>query len=254
MSTSDRSFQEQVLTDQGDVYKAWYALKRRYSHIFESPNTMRNERVFRQMLCEAVSGKRVLEIGCGTGSCAVQASQCGATSVLAVDISRTRIAQARQRDVQGTVEFQVADVAQPIEGAYDVIVGRAVLHHLDYREVLQRLVRENLNAHGMMIFYEPLGSNVLIRLFHTLSRDAHTPDEHPFEHDDLAWLHTTFPDFALIPINYLSLPLGAISPLLFKRPDNVMLHAADHIDDFLARHVSWLHHRFRAAIFVIRNP
>jgi hypothetical protein len=104
-----------------------------------------------------------------------------------------------------------------------------------------------------MLFYEPLGSNLLIRLFHALSRDAHTPDERPFERRDLVWLRTTFPGFALIPVNYLSLPLGTVSSLLFKKPDNALLRMADLVDDFLARHVSMLHHRFRAALFVIRK-
>ncbi|HEU5382739.1 MAG TPA: class I SAM-dependent methyltransferase [Ktedonobacteraceae bacterium] len=212
---SERSLREQALTDHGKVYEHWHTRRKRYSHIFESPNTLNAQSSFEQILRDSVPGKRVLEIGCGTGVQALQIFQLGASYVLAMDISHNRIAQARQHEVQGTLDFQVADVAQPIVGTYDVIVGRAVLHHLDYQEVLARIARENLCERGLMLFFEPLGSNVLMRLYQAQSRDAHTPDEHPFERSDLAWLRATFADFTLIPINYLSLPLGAISSFLF---------------------------------------
>lgn len=254
MDISERSQREQTLTDQGNVYTRWHARRARYSHIFESPNTMRADDTFDRLLREAVPGKRVLEIGCGTGWLASRVSQFGAAYVRGLDISHKRIAQARQHEVQGSLEFQVADLAQPVEGVYDVIFGRAVLHHLDYREVLLRLSRENVHEHGLMLFYEPLGSNMLMRLYHVRSQDAHTPDEHPFERSDLAWLRATFTDCTLLPFNYVSLPAGAISSLLLKKPDNLLLRVADRADTFLARHVSWLHARFRVAIFVIRKP
>lgn len=253
MSISDRSTREQIITEQGHTYKQYHTWQKRYHHIFESPNTRRAARAFEGILAEAVPGKRVLEIGCGSGRLAERASHLGAAYVLAVDISPTRIAQARQREVPGKLDYQVADLAQPLEGIYDVIVGEAVLHHIAYQEVLPRLVRENLRAPGLMFFHEPLASNLLIRLYHALSRGAHTPDEHPFDRRDLAWLRATFPGFTMMPSNYLSLPLGAISSLLFKQPDNGLLRMADHLDEFLAQHASWLHPHFRTAIFEIRT-
>lgn len=253
MSMSKRSQREQFLTDRGDVYERWHARKRRYNHIFKSPNTLQAENAFESILREAVLGQRILEIGCGAGKQALSISQFGASYVLAVDISRNRIAQAKQHEIQGSLEFQVADIAQSIEGVYDIIIGRSVIHHLDYQEVLPRLARENLSEHGFMLFYEPLGSNLLMRLYHARSQDAHTPDEHPFERSDLTWLRATFADFTLLPINYLSLPAGAISSFLFKGPNNRLLRITNKIDNFLSYHVSWLHPRFRAAIFVIRK-
>lgn len=253
MGISERSRREQILTDQGDIYQRYHARRERYRHIFDSPNTQNAESTFERILRETVPGKRVLEIGCGNGQYALRASQLGASYVLATDISHTRIAQARQYESPGVLDFQIADVAQPIEGVYDVIMGRAVLHHLDYQEALLRLARENLHEHGLMVFYEPLGSNLLMRLYQARSQDAHTPDEHPFERSDLAWLRAAFANFTLIPVNYLSLPAGVISSFFFKKSDNVLLRMADRIDTFLADRASWLHHRFRAAIFVIRR-
>lgn len=252
MNTSERSQREQLLTDRGDVYQRYHTRRKQYSHIFESPNTLNAENTFTRILCDVVPGKRVLEIGCGNGLYALRASQAGASYVLATDISHNRIAQARQHEIPGILDFRLADVAQSIEGVYHIIMGRAILHHLDYQEVLLRLVRENLHEHGLMLFYEPLESNLLMKLYQARSLDSHTPDERPFSRADLAWLRTTFADFAIWPINYVSLPAGAISSLLFKKPDNMLLRIADRIDISLAK-ISWLRHRFRAAIFVIHK-
>ena len=252
MIINTRSAREQAASDASNVYDNWHKLSKKYSHIFECPNTKRAVEQFDELLRRSISDKRVLEIGCGAGQVAHRLASFGAAYVLAVDISETRIKEAKAQEVPGTLEFAVADLSQPLEGIFDVLVGRAVLHHLDYQEVLVRLSRTNLSEHGMMIFYEPLGSNPLMRLFQWWSRHAHTEDERPFERRDLRWLKKTFPDFTLIPVNFLSLPLGALSSLIFKKPDNWMLRIADRVDRGLA-HVSWLRPYFRYGIFIIRK-
>ncbi len=67
MGISERSQREQRLTDQGEVYTRWPERRARYRHIFAPSNTVRADDTFDQLLREAVSGKQVLEIGCGTG-------------------------------------------------------------------------------------------------------------------------------------------------------------------------------------------
>jgi 2-polyprenyl-3-methyl-5-hydroxy-6-metoxy-1,4-benzoquinol methylase len=36
--------------------------------------------------------------------------------------------------------------------SYDLIIGRAVLHHVDYQQVLRQLYDNNLNPGGKMFF------------------------------------------------------------------------------------------------------
>jgi hypothetical protein len=69
-----------------------------------------------------------------------------------------------------------------------------------------------------------------------------------------AWLRATFANFTLLPFKDVSLPAGAISSLLLKKPDNLLLCVVDRADTLLARQVAWLPARFRVAIFVIRKP
>jgi hypothetical protein len=101
-----------------------------------------------------------------------------------------------------------------------------------------------------MVFYEPLADNWIMRLFRRLSKHAHTADERAFNHRDLAWIRSHFAHFYLIPFNFLSIPLGALSSLLFPSADNALLGLADSLDWFLAQHVRWLHGYFRIALFV----
>lgn len=251
---STRSEREQAITDTTDIYGQWHAIRRRYNHVFDSPNTLFYREYYDNLLRAEVPGKRALEIGCGEGSYAERIASFGAAYVYAVDISQKRIAQARAREVPGKLEFAVKDLSEPMAETYDVIVGNAVLHHLDYQDVVSRLYRDNLNAGGLMLFYEPLGGNLLIRLYHLMTKSAHTEDERPFESRDLRWLEQNFASVEIIPVNYLSLPLGAVSSFVYKSPNNPLLRAADRADRSLARRAPALRAHFRNVIFVLRKP
>src|SRR5207253_361772 len=113
-----RSAREQAASDTSNVYDNWHKLSKRYSHIFECPNTKRAVQQFDELLRQSISGKRVLEIGCGAGHLARRLSSFGAAYVLAVDISETRIKEAKVHEVPGALEFAVADMSQPLEGVF----------------------------------------------------------------------------------------------------------------------------------------
>lgn len=241
------------LAVEEQVYTNWSKESRRWSHVLANPNAKHGQSIFFETIKKAVVGKRVLEIGCQTGYMSSLISSYGARYVLGTDISADMISQARQDCGQpGRVEFAVSDATFPFDGVFDVIVGRAVLHHFQYRNVLLRIKRDNLVPGGQMIFMEPLIANTCMRLFRVLSHSAHTPDERPFSRDDIQWMRTHFPDSTVTPYNYVSIPFGAISSLAFRSPDNVLMRVADHADRFLVRHASFLHHRFRYAVLSLR--
>jgi ubiquinone/menaquinone biosynthesis C-methylase UbiE len=82
-------------------------------------------------------GLRVLELGCGSGNTACWVAQQVAPSgsVVALDIARDQIEQARQqaqrRNVRN-IEFHVANAYSPRlpEGSFDLVHCRLVLMHL----------------------------------------------------------------------------------------------------------------------------
>lgn len=258
-SMDERVVRELRASDEQDVYRNWGKLSKRFDHVFFGPNTSYYERIFDDLVrtgLESGGEKRVLEIGCGTGWYSDRIASFGAASVLGIDISPKRLEQARQKYERPgkSLKYALADVSEGLEGVFDVIVAKAILHHLDYQRLVPAVYGKNLRPGGLFLIWEPLGENLLIRAYHWLLPGVHTPDERSFTREDIHWFHTQFPDCQVLPVNYLSLPLGIISSLVFKHTDNRLLRMADRIDRFLARKATFLHTHFRNAIFVIRKP
>ena len=92
-------------------------------------------------LPEDLSGRRILDAGCGTGALATEAARRGA-DVVAVDLSPKLIALARDRmtDVgPGRVVFQSGDMLHPSLGRFDHIVAMDSLIHYDADDVVRVL-------------------------------------------------------------------------------------------------------------------
>lgn len=85
-----------------------------------------------------LTGRRVLDAGCGTGALAVEAARRGA-KVTAVDIAPGLIALARQRAAAAgvaQVEFRVGDMADPALGRFDHVVAMDSLIHYHPEDVV----------------------------------------------------------------------------------------------------------------------
>jgi SAM-dependent methyltransferase len=110
--------------------------------------------------------REVLELGSGMGEVTTLLARSGAR-VTAVDISPGSVAMARRRarlhGVDGSIDFVVAAGEQlplPAE-RFDVVVGKAVLHHLDAGQAAPELHRV-LRPGGRAAFAEPLGTNPVV--------------------------------------------------------------------------------------------
>jgi len=247
-----RAEREQRAYDEAGVWERSHRWHTQFQHVFACPNTLRYEELFNKAM-QDVAGKRVLEIGCGEGGAAAKASAFGASYVLGMDISRQYIRTAKQKEIKGKLEFLLGDVSEPLRPSFDVIFGRSILHHLDYRRVLLRLFQRNLSSGGAMFFMEPFGSNPMIRLYHRFA-NAHTPDERSFTREDLNWLQTNFKDFTVHAVNLISFPVGLLSSLFLPTPDNVATRLADRVDVSLARHCRFLVPYYRHSVLFIRKP
>ena len=89
-----------------------------------------------------LSGRRVLDAGCGTGALAVEAARRGA-DVVAVDLSPTLIGHARERIPHdlggGRLDFRVGDMWDPDLGHFDHVVCMDSLIHYDTRDAVRML-------------------------------------------------------------------------------------------------------------------
>ncbi len=134
-------------------------------------------------------GKRVLEYGCGPGSYAFHLARRGAR-VTGIDISEVAIRRAKEkaaREVPGDVTFRVmnAEALEFADDSFDVICGKAILHHLDLGRCYSELAR-TLKPDGRACFIEPMGHNPLINMYRRLTPGLRTEDEHPLVMPDLA--------------------------------------------------------------------
>jgi SAM-dependent methyltransferase len=140
--------------------------------------------------------KRVLDLGCGTGETTAWLALQGAT-VDAVDLSPRMVEVARalcvRHAVDARVRFHVAPGEQlPFtDGAFDVVFGHDVLHHLDLERGRDE-IRRVLVPGGRGVFVEPLGHNPIINLFRDRSPETRTEDEVPLRFADFERLGRGF--------------------------------------------------------------
>jgi len=89
-----------------------------------------------------LSGRRVLDAGCGTGALAIEAARRGA-QVIAIDLSPTLVGLARERTqgdlAAGSVTFLVGDMLDPSLGRFDHIVAMDSLIHYQARDIVRVL-------------------------------------------------------------------------------------------------------------------
>jgi len=86
-----------------------------------------------------LTGRRVLDAGCGTGLLAIEAARRGA-QVVAVDLASALIEQARARlsaePSAARIEFLVGDMLDPGRGTFDHIVAMDSLIHYEPADAL----------------------------------------------------------------------------------------------------------------------
>ncbi len=89
-----------------------------------------------------LSGKRVLDAGCGTGALAMIAAARGA-EVIAVDVSPTLIELAAERTGEvagkGSVDFRVGDMLDAALGEFDYVVAMDSLIHYEAADIASTL-------------------------------------------------------------------------------------------------------------------
>lgn len=129
-------------------------------------------------------GKKILEVGCGTGIFTEKLAETGA-EIFAIDISPDLISKAENKIKCANAVFKIADLEKlPFENeSFDCVVGISVLHHVDITKALKEIKRV-LKSPGKMVFSEPNMLNPQIALQKNipwLKRLAgDTPDETAF--------------------------------------------------------------------------
>jgi 2-polyprenyl-3-methyl-5-hydroxy-6-metoxy-1,4-benzoquinol methylase len=137
-------------------------------------------------------GKRILDVGCGTGNNSVLLALLGA-EVVGIDVSPVAIEKATAVAKSAGVSDRATFVVQSLEeyrpdNKFDVIWIDAFLHHmLPIFEDTMRLLCSFAGPDGQLVISEPIRTSAVVRALRRLfpeNVDA-TPDERPLEQREM---------------------------------------------------------------------
>lgn len=104
-------------------------------------------------LFPALSGKSVLDLGCGYGWHCLFSAEQGAVRVLGVDLSEKMIEEAKKRNFKPGIEYRVCGIEEyeyP-ENTWDCVVSNLALHYIeDIRQIFQKVYR-TLTPEGIFL-------------------------------------------------------------------------------------------------------
>jgi SAM-dependent methyltransferase len=161
-----------------------------------------NEHIARYIFAARLArGKRVLDLGCGTGYGSVEISK-SAANVTGLDISAETIAHVRQTYTQPNLRLICASAAAiPVRDAsFDLVVAFEVIEHIEEWRKLLEEVRRILGPGGQLVVSTPNKS------YYAESRKLSGPNpfhEHEFEYDEFkVALEEFFPHVLLFTENH----------------------------------------------------
>lgn len=187
-----------------------------------------------------IPGKRILDMGTGTGFLAALLAALGA-EVHAIDVSPESLEIAHKRAVVSGQEHKITFYEMPCESLnfpdeyFDAVLGSFVLHHSDLGPTLNELARVmKPGARGG--FIETWGGNPLLMLARRLISGrfgidkSSSDDECPLDGKAEAMIRSVFPESnSIIFPELLFLRMLTVIPLLKRKPVYWLLEHLDHL-------------------------
>ena len=239
---------EKTAYNEGDVWEHSHKLQTKFAHVFSCPNTMFGEDYFRWTMGRAATDGVLLDYGCYDGQLCETLLKHNPKRIIGIDISERAIEEARKKYGEfGDYRTMDAHRLEFKDNYFDLVVGRAILHHLEFETAI-REIRRVLRPGGLALFYEPLGDNPAAKLFRHLTPRARTADETPLSRKQIRLSDKIFGKSRHLCLNLFSVPAGMVSSFVFKSPDNFLTRFAHRIDMAVAD--SFIKYWMRTAVLV----
>ena len=151
-------------------------------------------------LPDSLSGKRILDAGCGTGALALELANKGA-SVVAIDLSPNLIELAKERispSDRQNIDFRSGDMLDDSLGEFDYVVGMdSMIHYCaaDMLVVLEKLAPRVSNKIVFTFAPSTLALEVMIRVGRLFPRKDRAPFIEPISQVKLSKLINQSPWF-----------------------------------------------------------
>lgn len=212
-------------------------------------------RKYRESVFGRCKGNRVLEYGCGQSQYSAWLLERNAGEVVGIDLSDVAIGNLKKKAASTGLhgaEYLVMDAEKLgfAAGSFDLICGRAILHHLNLDASLAEIARVLRNG-GTAVFSEPLGHNPAINLYRRLTPALRTPDEHPLLMKDVAVLDRYFGKVEVYYYHFLGL---AAVPFRRTAVFAALTRFLDGCDRVLFRLLPPLRRWAWAVVFVLSEP
>lgn len=124
----------------------------------DSPQTLAHSRTRYAFAAHWVTGKRVLDVGCGAGVGTRLLLEAGAKDVVGVDIRPEALQLARQDDPRSDDAYVRHDLNQAMpfrDGEFDLVVALEVLEHVAEQKLLLAEIQRVLSEDGMALISVP---------------------------------------------------------------------------------------------------
>lgn len=139
----------QNIYDNPDFFAGYSQLPRQVQGLDGAPEWP----VIRSML-PVLSGKRVVDLGCGFGWASRWMREQGATSVLGLDLSQNMVDRAKADTKDASIEYRIADLdmlALPAE-TFDLAYSALTFHYVRDFDRLVHTIRQALVPGGQLVF------------------------------------------------------------------------------------------------------
>lgn len=167
---------DKVLRDEADFANADYApfsenlkINPKMFGKYQSPNELWDWRQLAALLLGDLTGKEVLDYGCGMGEESIYLASLGAR-VTGIDISEVGVASLKKRAEYHKLDIKAyemrVDPTSFSDESFDCVHGLGILHHVGIEAGLAE-VRRLLRPGGIAVFLEPMGNNRAIEAVKT---------------------------------------------------------------------------------------
>lgn len=139
----------QNIYDNPDFFAGYSKLPRQVDGLDGAPEWP----AIRAMLPD-LTGRRVIDLGCGFGWASRWMREQGAASVLGLDLSQNMIARAKADTADAAVTYRIADLNTLVlpEASFDLVYSALTFHYIRDFGRLVRVIRNALSRGGYLVF------------------------------------------------------------------------------------------------------